>query len=173
MNVLGVILKAAVAFTFIFTGCIKLFQIKESVRFFRDWGIFPPKIGILLGFGIPPVELMTGIALILNNNVLVEIFALAIIVFLVAINTKAVIDQDSKPCFCFGNFIQTRLGIGGLIHTVYLLLALFVSIFMVEITVLNLFYTYSIFNQILICSIALLTFVNGISIRLVLDKLAA
>jgi hypothetical protein len=173
LNELGIIFRIAVSLTLFISGLSKLIHIKESIHYFRDWGLFLPAIGSVLGVLIPPIEILTGIALIKTNNLLIEIFAISIVFFLILINMKAVLDNDNKLCFCFGNVLKTRLGIGGLVHTIYLLIALFISIFIIKTEVANILYTCSLTSQILIVAVSILIFVNGLSIRLVLDNLAS
>lgn len=173
MNELGLMLITSVAFTFLFAGFSKMLWIKDSSRFARNLGLFPPKVGAILGLCMPLMELAIGIGMIMSNSPLVSIFALGIIMFFIILNLKAIIDKKGLSCFCYGNIIKTKLGQGGFIHYIYLLFTALSGFVTIESTLIKGIHTYTVFNLILICSISFLLFINGIIIRLVLDKLSS
>lgn len=172
-NELGIIFRASVAIAFLFAGLSKLLWIRDSSRFARDLGLFPKKVGAVLGFFMPIIELAVGIGMIFSNNPFISIVALGIIMFFVAINVKTVVEDRTLECFCYGNIIKTKLGQGGLVHYLFLLITLLISFITIKSNASSIFYEYTVVNQILISSIVLLIFINSIVIQLVLDKLSS
>lgn len=165
-------MKLSVAFVLLFAGLSKLIWIKHTSRFARDMGLFPKKIGAAIGFFMPLIELVTGIGLMLSNNPIINIVVFGIIMFFIAINIKSVIEKKEVSCFCYGKIIKTKFSKGGLIHYVYLLFALLISLLTIH-TRGDAFIIdgYMLIDQVLIIGIAFFMFINGILIRLVLDKL--
>jgi len=173
LNEFGIMLITSVAFTFIFAGFTKLISIKDSSRFARKLGLFPPRVGAILGFCMPLMELTVGIGIIISNNSLIYVGALAVIMFFIIINFKSILDKKGLSCFCYGNLIKTKLGPGGFIHYIYLLFAVLLGFFISESNLSNVLNGYAAVNLILICGISFLIFINGLIIRMVLDKLSS
>jgi len=172
MDELGVILKLAVAITFIFAGFSKLLWIRECSAFARDIGIFPRKIGAVLGFLMPLAELAVGTGLIFSNNVLINIMAFGIVLFFIVLNLKSIIERQEKDCFCYGKIIKTKLSKGGLIHYLYILGALIFSNFIIRKGAADILFNTSSLDMFIIIIISALVFINGIVMQMVLDKLA-
>lgn len=172
MNELGIMLTTSVAFAFLFAGFSKALWIKDSSRFASNLGVFPPKLGAILGLFMPLMELVAGVGMLINNSPLIMILGVAIIMFFVILNLKAIMDKKSLSCFCYGNIIKTKLGQGGFIHYIYLLFTVLIGFFTTKSTLINVISEYEMINLILICSISFLIFINGVIIRLVLDKLS-
>lgn len=170
MGLLGMILKLSVSLTFIFAGFAKLIQIRNSSRFVKKLGIFPEKVGAMLGFFMPIIELVVGFTMIFNNNIYIEIIALAIIMFFIGLNLKAVLDKKELECFCYGKLIKTKIGASGLIHYLYLLICLISSFFVNAEKITKLIYDYNFINQVFIIMAAMLIFINSIIIQVVIDK---
>lgn len=58
----------------------------------------------------------------------INIIAIGLIVMFILINFKVIVEKKQKKCFCFGKIIETKLGYGGLIQCLLLLLSIIPNI---------------------------------------------
>lgn len=102
----------------------------------------------------------------------VNTVAILIISVFVIINANAIFKHNNEECFCFGKFMKSRMGIGGLIQSSLLLFSLLPNILFNNsnvITVLS-FQKYN-FEFIVIIITILLWVISLMLIRTTIDKL--
>ncbi|WP_369695517.1 MauE/DoxX family redox-associated membrane protein [Alkalibaculum bacchi] len=145
-------------------------SIRGSSEFAENLGIFPPKIGSILGFFMPFVELFVGLGLLLFTRVYILVIAYGIIFFFLALNMKFILERKEMNCFCYGNILESKLGKGGFIHYIYLLVALGVGSMSIDQDIIKVIYNVDSINLVFVILTMLLLAANSIIIQLVIDK---
>lgn len=170
MEYFSLIVRLALAFTFIFAGLAKLIDLQGSAKFAEQTGIFPKNVGKVMGGIMPFMELFIGILLCIGiSNLALNIVAVFIIIFFLILNMKTLFEKKNIRCFCFGHIISTRLGAGGLYHYLLLFIFLLITIFFNNMTLYKLILNCSLIEIILIILSAIYLFFTGLLLRMALD----
>lgn len=127
----------------------------------------------VLGYGSPIIELLTGIALItLTHNFFINVTALGLFFVFLAIHVNAVLKNDKSACMCFGDMIESRHGMPGIIQSALLIISVLPNLLVVHpVSHNHLFITYGIMDSSIALVLACIWGVNLVVARLVLDKL--
>ncbi|ANC18180.1 MULTISPECIES: MauE/DoxX family redox-associated membrane protein [Bacillus] len=129
MNVITLIFSVSVGLLFFISGLFKLIAIKEASQSIVEMNLMPEKLASIFGMLFPFLEIFLGVSLIIfNNNMFINIIAIGLIVMFILINFKVIVEKKQKKCFCFGKIIETKLGYGGLIQCLLLLLSIIPNI---------------------------------------------
>ncbi|MNW43066.1 hypothetical protein D3C74_202550 [compost metagenome] len=101
-----------------------MFSFKESILSIEKLNILPKEYSNYLGVCVPFIEIAIAILLLFKgNNFIVNLAAIVLILGLIAINYKAVRDDNQADCFCLGNLVKTKIGYGGLIQCLFMLIS--------------------------------------------------
>lgn len=129
LNVITLIFSVSVGLLFFISGLFKLIAIKEASQSIVEMNLMPEKLASIFGMLFPFLEIFLGVSLIIfNNNMFINIIAIGLIVMFILINFKVIVEKKQKKCFCFGKIIETKLGYGGLIQCLLLLLSIIPNI---------------------------------------------
>ncbi|EEM49105.1 hypothetical protein bthur0005_9300 [Bacillus thuringiensis serovar pakistani str. T13001] len=129
LNVITLIFSVSVGLLFFISGLFKLIAIKEASQSIVEMNLMPEKLASIFGMLFPFLEIFSGVSLIIfNNNMFINIIAIGLIVMFILINFKVIVEKKQKKCFCFGKIIETKLGYGGLIQCLLLLLSIIPNI---------------------------------------------
>lgn len=129
MLVSSLIFRLSISFLFFCSGFLKIFSLKDSTKSIIELNIMPVRLAKIIGILAPFIEIITAILLIIaSDKFIINILAIIVIIFLIAINFKAIIENRQTDCFCFGKLIPTKLGYGGLVQCFLLLLSIIPSI---------------------------------------------
>ncbi|EJR04047.1 MULTISPECIES: MauE/DoxX family redox-associated membrane protein [Bacillus] len=173
MSIMSLIFTTGSGILLLISSLLKIISIKESSNAIYKITFFPKTISKLLGYLFPFLELLISILLILRMyDLWVNTVAILIISVFVIINANAIFKHNNEECFCFGKFMKSRMGIGGLIQSSLLLFSLLPNILFNNsnvITVLS-FQKYN-FEFIVIIITILLWVISLMLIRTTIDKL--
>lgn len=167
MEYLYFLFNFSVALTFIISGFSKLTERENNIRVIQKLNFFPRTISIAAGTSLPYIEI--GLAVLLIFNVYIKISVTVVIILLISFifaNSYVVSKGKDIACNCFGKLLQGKLGMGGLYHSIILLLYSLPLYFIESSSYRDVFVQLS-FQQsvlLLLCSIGLVT--TGIASRL-------
>ncbi|NMF07936.1 MauE/DoxX family redox-associated membrane protein [Clostridium beijerinckii] len=172
MNILGSIFFIAITITLIFAGAAKMISYSNTIYTIKKVGIFPEKISKAIGIFMPIFEIIIAVFLMVNPNKLTIVSTLGYLLFFIALNLKYAIEDKEIRCCCYGKFIESKLGIGGFIHYLYLLVLLIggyacINNSIIDILNQNGIYDYMIF---IIVTVSICIMVNGFLIRSIVEK---
>jgi uncharacterized membrane protein YphA (DoxX/SURF4 family) len=98
---------AAVLFT---AGGLKIVNVDGAARAVQAYRIFPPRLGDLIGYGLPVVEILLGLFLLLGLGTrIVAIATGALMVIFIAGVASVWIRGISIDCGCFGGGGETAV----------------------------------------------------------------
>lgn len=174
MAIISLIFTTGAGFLLVISSLLKIISLHESAKSVHKITFIPEKPAILLGYLFPFFELVLSVLLILRvSDFLVNIAALIIIGIFIIINSNAMLKHSYAECFCFGKLLKSRMGIGGLIQSIFLFLSILPNIIYNNSHPFTIF-SFSEFNfeyLALIIVSALWTF-TLVLMRLSLDKLS-
>jgi uncharacterized membrane protein YphA (DoxX/SURF4 family) len=103
LGVLGVLARLVVGGVWVVAGALKLQDPAESVRAVRAYQLLPEGIVPVVGHGLPVLEILVGVCLLLGllTRVAATVSALLLIAFLIGISS-AWARGLSIECGCFG-----------------------------------------------------------------------
>lgn len=104
--------RAVLSILFVFSGFIKLLDLKGFYRIVLGYGLLSPYLARLTAYAIPFVELFGGAALLLNLFIpwTVSILLVHLIISTSAVIIVVVKQKRMANCGCYGTAIQVPLG---------------------------------------------------------------
>lgn len=170
MEYIAYIFQLAIGITFGFAGITKMISITETSKFASKIGMFPKRVGAVLGVSMPIIEVVSAYFLVMGiNNLFANLIVTGLILFFIFLNIKSVLEEKSMACFCYGKIIKTKFGLGGFYHYLFLFI---MFIFFLYLNSVNLVYCINnlrLEENMLIITASFLLFVTGLSIRIVFD----
>ncbi|WP_409344801.1 MauE/DoxX family redox-associated membrane protein [Paenibacillus sp. MBLB4367] len=129
MIYLGLIMKLTVAITLLFSGIAKTLDIKTSARISAAVDILPRKLGYIFGLLLPIIEILLGIALLIEFKVplVLSLVFITFVVFFI-VNLKIMINGTDLGCNCYGKVLSGKMGKGGLFNSIVLIFYCFLII---------------------------------------------
>ncbi|WIM40958.1 MauE/DoxX family redox-associated membrane protein [Paenibacillus sp. PK4536] len=129
MEILSTIFHVGVGLVLLFSGISKIFSIKENQNELKILKIIPNYLLVPLSYLLPIFEVLLAISLLFRGDIIyVQILAIVLLLSFVFIHIDAMLNKKETKCFCFGNMISAKHGLGGLIQTILLLLSLIPSV---------------------------------------------
>ncbi|MDN3233549.1 MauE/DoxX family redox-associated membrane protein [Priestia megaterium] len=173
MAIILLIFTTGAGFLLVISSILKIISLRESAKSVHKMTFIPEKIAILLGYFFPFFELLLAFLLILRvNDFLVNIIALITISMFIIINSNAILNHSQAECFCFGKLLKSRMGMGGLIQSIFLFLSILPNIVYNNSHVSSLFsYDELNFENIALITVTTLWTFTLILIRISVDKL--
>lgn len=173
MSIISLIFTTGSGILLFISSVLKIISLKESSKFIYNMNFFPEKASKVLGYVFPFFELVISILLILRiYDIWINTVAMLIISVFIIINANAIFKHSHEECFCFGKFLKSRIGIGGLVQSVLLLFSLLPNMLFTNSEIINIlsFNTYNI--EFIVMGIAIILWViTLILIRTTIDKL--
>lgn len=175
MAIISLIFTTGAGFLLIISSLLKIISLHDSAKSVRKMTFIPEKIAMLLGYFFPFFELVLAILLVLRvNDFFVNTVAIIIISIFIIINSNAILKHSYAECFCFGKLLKSRMGMGGLIQSIFLFLSILPNIIYNNSHVLSLFSFNELnFEYIAIIIVTALWTFTLILIRISVDKLNA
>ena len=68
MNILGCIFLISITLTLMFAGSTKMLSYSNTIDTIKKMGIFPEKIGNIIGVFMPIFEIVVAVTLIIKSN---------------------------------------------------------------------------------------------------------
>lgn len=123
MEYLGLIMRIALTMTLLLSGLAKVFDLKSSARIASSVGILPKSIARAFGVLLPFLEILLSVLLFLNYfpKIVAVVVELLFLSFLIA-NITVVAQKKDIACNCFGRLMRGTMGVGGIFHSLILLL---------------------------------------------------
>lgn len=172
MNIFGCIFLISITLTLMFAGSTKILSYSNTINTIKKMGIFPEKIGNIIGVFMPIFEIIVAMILIIKSNRLVIILIIGYLLFFIALNLKYTVEKKEVKCCCYGSFIESKLGKAGLIHYLYILIILIIGYVCLNNPIINILNVNQISKE-QILEIIILSFlltINGFMIRSVIEK---
>ncbi|HDR7913832.1 TPA: hypothetical protein QCY05_002990 [Bacillus wiedmannii] len=127
--IIALIFCISVGIILFISGLFKVFGLKAASESIIAMNVIPVKFAKPISLIFPFIELLIGILLIFSSeSIIVNIMAISLIVIFVLVNFQAVVDKRQKPCFCFGKMIETKIGYGGMVQSLLLLISILVNV---------------------------------------------
>lgn len=111
-----------------FSGISKLIYYKNTIATMKRIEVFPDKYVNYIAIILPIFELTQAIILIIKNNIVTQVLIIGYLLFFILLNLKTYIGGEKKECCCYGKFLKSKLGLGGLFHYLYWLIIIICSI---------------------------------------------
>lgn len=112
------------------SGLLKVFSITNTIKMINKMGIFPSKLSNILGYLFPWIEISLAIVLFWRVDIfIINIITLLVFGIFIVINVSAIIENKQIECNCFGNFIKSKIGYGGLVQSILLILSIIPTLF--------------------------------------------
>ncbi|WDF50308.1 hypothetical protein PQ460_20345 [Paenibacillus sp. KACC 21273] len=129
MEILSTIFHVGAGLVLLFSGISKIFSIKENQNELKFLKIIPHYLLVPLSYLLPIFEVLLAISLLFRGDIIyVQILAIVLLLCFIFIHIDAMLNKKETKCFCFGNVISAKHGLGGLIQTILLLLSLIPSV---------------------------------------------
>jgi len=127
--IFSLIFSISVSMLFFISGISKMLSLKQSASSIVKLELLPKKLATIIGFSLPFLEIVMSLALLLKgNSIIINIAMIGLIVVLIIINFRAINEGKQSDCFCLGKIVNTKIGYGGLIQCILLLLSLIPNI---------------------------------------------
>ncbi|MDU1117059.1 MAG: MauE/DoxX family redox-associated membrane protein [Clostridium butyricum] len=173
MDILGCIFFSTITITLIFAGISKMISYKNTIDTIKKIDIFPKRISNVVGIFMPLFEVIMALLLIIKSNkLIIVILILGYLLFFIGLNLKYTMEKKEIKCCCYGKIIQSKLGKGGLIHYLYLLVLLVIGYKCVNKSIINIINLYKIdsYRILVIIVVSFLLMINGFLIRSMIEK---
>lgn len=162
------ILFTAIGLMLLFSSILKLIYNNYTRESIKKMDIFPANLTEIIAFLMPIFELFLSVFFISNPNLIINALYIGYLLFFIILNLKMYKGNVSKECCCYGKLLKSKLGLGGMIHYLYWLVILIISIIDKKV---GLFENNdnSIVNIILLC---LLVVANSLFIRRSIESIS-
>lgn len=98
--------------------------------------------------------------------------AIILILIFVLINFQAVVEKRQKPCFCFGKMIETKIGFGGMVQSLLLLISILVNVIFNNMNlIIILDQGTQVVHVVLIVTVSIFLTVTLILIRIIIESI--
>ncbi len=104
-------IRLALGAMFLLAGWLKLFEPQASVNAVRAYRLLPEAIVPVIGYGLPPIEILLGVVLLVGlvTRIGAIVSAVLMLVFIIGISSAAARGL-SIDCGCFGSGGQVGAG---------------------------------------------------------------
>ena len=164
MEYFTLIVKMALGLTFLISGIAKVVDIRRVSQ--EQIGIFNKDFEKVIVVSMPFIEIFIGTSLINGKpNVLINIITSLIILVFILLNLKDLHEGKNSECICFGKLIKTELGLGGVYHSMLLLVFLIPSFIWDSIPINSLIMHHGLMITISVFITSFFLFLTGLFMR--------
>lgn len=171
--IIALIFCISVGIILVISGLFKLFGLKVASESIIAMDVIPAKIAKPISLAFPFIELLIGGGLIfVSESMIVNIMAIILILIFVLINFQAVVEKRQKPCFCFGKMIETKIGFGGMVQSLLLLISILVNVIFNNMNlIIILDQGTQVVHVVLIVTVSIFLTVTLILIRIIIESI--
>lgn len=127
------VFSCSIGLVFVISALSKMFSYKKSIESIVTMDLFDKKINKIIGVLFPFYELFLGISIFMYYpSLILNIVGVSTISIFIFMNIRGLIAEEEQACHCFGNVMKTKLGLGGVAQTSFMLVSLLPNLFIVS-----------------------------------------
>lgn len=149
-----------------FSGITKLVYFRNTMDTMKRIEVFPDKYVNYIAIILPIFELTQAILLIIKSNIVTQVLIIGYLLFFILLNLKTYLGGEKKECCCYGKFLKSKLGLGGLFHYLYWLIIIVCSIIINSIQI----FQYQVEKNFCFYIIGICIVINGLVIRMLIES---
>lgn len=170
MEFVKISLQITLGITFLSSGMLKIFALNDFVSSLEEiFTLKSRKYSKILGAGFSLMEVALGLGILIFDHIMLFIILSSLTILFIFINMRMIKENREVHCSCFGKLFNKPLGLGSLMHSLFLFLCCVSVIFIYVINFSSMYWTITV--ESFVFAICIFSFIfTAFSIRIVLNK---